>query len=281
MTALPSDNSGRGWHHRRVNSDHLLHVHRYGPPAPAQILAIHGLTGHGQRWQHLVEDHLEEFSVAAPDLIGHGRSSWAAPWTIDANVTALAALLKRCADQPVLVVAHSFGCAVALQLAASHPDLVGALVLLDPAVGLDGGWMAQIADAMLASPDYPDAAEARAEKEHGSWADVAPAVLDAEVDEHLITLPSGRVGWRISIPAMMSYWSELARDIVLPAPGTATTLVRATRTSPPYVGEDLITALTERLGPDFRLVDLDCQHMVPHARPGEVAELIRAQLPVT
>jgi lipase len=227
----------------------------------------------------LAEDHLGEFSVAAPDLIGHGRSSWAAPWTIDANVTALAALLERSADGPVAVVAHSFGGAVALHLAVEHPDLVAALVLLDPAIGLDGEWMARIADAMLASPDYPDPAEARAEKEHGSWSDVDASVLDAEVDEHLITLPSGRVGWRISVPAMMSYWSELARDIVLPAPGTATTLVRARRTSPPYVGENLIAALRARLGADFRLVDLDCQHMVPHARPGEVAELIRARLP--
>lgn len=257
-----------------------LHLHRYGPPGPIRILAIHGLTGHGQRWQHLAEDHLAEFGVAAPDLLGHGRSSWAAPWSIDANVKELAALLEESAEQPVLVVAHSFGGAVALHLAASHPDLVAALVLLDPAIALDGAWMAQIADAMLASPDYPDAAEARAEKEHGSWSDVAPAVLDAELDEHLITLPGGRFSWRISVPAMMSYWSELARDLVVPAPGTATTLVRATRTSPPYVGEDLIAALAEQLGPDFELVDIDCQHMVPHARPGEVAELIRTRLPV-
>lgn len=256
-----------------------LHVHRYGPEGPARILAIHGLTGHGQRWQHLAEDHLGEFGVVAPDLLGHGRSSWAAPWSIDANVAALADLLDTCADGAVVVVAHSFGGAVALQLAAARPDLVAALVLLDPAAGLDGAWMARIADAMLASPDYPDAAQARAEKAHGSWSDVPAAVLDAEVDEHLITLPSGRVGWRISVPAMMSYWSELARPLVLPDT-TATTLVRATHTSPPYVSQELITALEDRLGPDFRLVDIDSQHMVPHARPAEVAALIRERLPV-
>ncbi|OBH17642.1 MULTISPECIES: alpha/beta fold hydrolase [Mycolicibacter] len=264
-----------------MNSDHRLHVHRYGPAGPVRILAIHGLTGHGQRWQQLADEHLAEFSVAAPDLIGHGRSSWAAPWTIDANVKELTALLERSADGPVLVVAHSFGGAVALHLAAARPDLVAALVLLDPAIGLDGQWMAEIADAMLASPDYPDPAEARAEKEHGSWSDVDAAVLDAELDEHLIALPSGRYAWRISVPAMMSYWSELARDIVLPEPGTPTTLVRARRTSPPYVREDLIAALRDRLGPDLRLVDIDCQHMVPHARPAEVAALIRDLLPVT
>ncbi|MGH3522650.1 MAG: alpha/beta fold hydrolase [Mycobacterium sp.] len=255
-----------------------LHVHRFGPTGPARLLAIHGLTGHGKRWQPLATDHLAEISVAAPDLIGHGRSSWAAPWTIEANVAALAALLEHHADAPAVVVGHSFGGAVALHLAAAHPDRVAALVLLDPAIALDGAWMREIADAMLASPDYPDAEEARAEKATGSWADVDPAVLQAELDEHLIVLPDGRYGWRISLPAMMSYWSELARGIMLPPNGIETTLVRAMWTSPPYVTDNLIAGLRERLGPDFQLMDFDCEHMVAQAKPAEVAAVIRERM---
>ncbi len=254
-----------------------LHVHRYGPPGPVRILAIHGLTGHGQRWQHLA-GYMSEIAIAAPDLLGHGRSSWAAPWTIDANVSALAALLDDEADAPVLVVGHSFGGALAMHLAAARPDQVAALLLLDPAVGLDGAWMRDIADAMFSSPDYPDAGEARMEKATGSWADVDPALLDAELDEHLVELPSGRYGWRVSLPAMLSYWSELARDIVLPRAGTATMLVRANRTSPPYVSDRLIAGLQERLGSDFALLDFECNHMVPYAKPAEVAALVRKHL---
>src|ERR1700721_2297671 len=137
-----------------------LHVHRFGPPGPVRVLALHGLTGHGKRWEPLASQHLPEITVAAPDLIGHGRSSWAAPWTIDANVAALAELLEQQAGEPVVVVAHSFGSAVAMHLAAAHPDRVAGLVLLDPAIGLDGGWMRQIAAAMLASRAHPNAAEA-------------------------------------------------------------------------------------------------------------------------
>ncbi|MGE2720981.1 alpha/beta fold hydrolase [Mycolicibacterium celeriflavum] len=252
----------------------LLHVHRYGPSGPAQVLVIHGLTGHGQRWQTLATRHLPEYTVVAPDLIGHGRSSWAAPWSIDANVAALAELL----DGPAVVVGHSFGGAVALNLAAARPDLVSRIVLLDPAVGLDGDWMRQIADDMFDSPDYTDRDEARAEKANGSWGEVEPAELDREMDEHLIALPSGRVGWRISIPAMMSYWSELARPVTLPRTGTPTTLVRAARTKPPYATDELLNALTQHLGADFTLQEWDCDHMVAQARPAETAALIREQL---
>jgi lipase len=116
------------------------------------------------------------------------------------------------------------------------------------------------------------------EKATGSWADVDPAWLGTEIDEHLIKLPNGRYGWRVSLPAMMSYWSELARDVVLPPAGTTTMLVRAKQTSPPYVSEQLIAGLQKRLGSDFQLLDFDCNHMVPYAKPAEVAALIRELL---
>lgn len=220
--------------------------------------------------------HLPEVAIAAPDLIGHGRSSWAAPWTLDANVAALADLLDVDTGGPVVVVGHSFGGAVALNLAAARPDLVAALVLLDPAVGLDGGWMRNIADDMFASPDYTDREEARAEKADGSWGEVEPDELDRELEEHLIELPNGRHGWRISIPAMLSYWSELARPITLPRKGIPVSLVCATKTDPPYVTDELLAGLGGRA--DFTLLEFDCDHMVPQARPVDTAAVIRKQL---
>jgi len=255
-----------------------LQVYRYGPRRPGQILALHGLTGHGRRWRALAEEQLPEYAMLAPDLLGHGHSSWDAPWTLDANVAELAAVLQAEATEPVVVVGHSFGGNVALNLAAAHPELVAALVLLDPAIGLDGHWMRQIADAMFSSPDYPDRQQARDEKAHGSWGELPAEVLDADLDEHLIRLPSGRFGWRISVPAMMSYWSELARPIVLPTQGTPTTLVVARKTQPPYVSPELLSGLQSRLGADFVLAEFECDHMVPHAMPTQTADLIRRHL---
>ena len=60
-----------------------LHLHRWGPAGPVQVLALHGLTG-------------------------HGRSSWSAPWTFDANVAALAGVVENQADGPVVVVGTAF-----------------------------------------------------------------------------------------------------------------------------------------------------------------------------
>ena len=59
----------------------------------------------------------------------------------------------------------------------------------------------------------------------------------------------------------------------------ATTLVRATRTDPPYVTDALIDgARRNNWAPRFSLVDFDCDHMVAQAKPAETAAVIRDRL---
>ena len=88
-----------------------------------------------------------------------------------------------------------------------------------------------------------------------NWSDVDAALLDTELDEHLVQLPNGRFGWRVSMPAMMSYWSELARDGVAceqrwlagdaqPAPAWLTQQLAATR-GPVIAATDYVRAVPE------------------------------------
>ena len=55
-------------------------------------------------------------------------------------------------------------------------------------------------------------------------------------------------------------------------------MLRATRTDPPYVSDELVSALDARLGSEFTQVDFDCDHMVAQARPAETAAVIRERL---
>lgn len=255
-----------------------LKLHTYGPADGPQVLAVHGMTGHGARWAHLAENHLADVRVLAPDLIGHGQSPWTPPWDIAAQVAGLKSVLDANAAGPVVVVGHSYGGALAVHLAKLHPELVRGLLLLDPAIELDAADLLEVAGLTAKYPDYTDAAEAKSEKVNGAWADVPTELLEAEVADHLIETADGRVAWRISTPAIVASWGELARPLVVPPADVPTIVVQAMRVQPPYVSESFAAALHERLGDRLTMLEFDCDHMVAQAKPVEVAELVRRLL---
>ncbi|MEV0946090.1 alpha/beta hydrolase [Rhodococcus sp. NPDC049939] len=255
-----------------------LHTYLFGAEDGPEILALHGVTGHGRRWEAMATDQLPDARWIAPDLRGHGYSTWEPPWNLEAHVSSLIDTLDTHARGTVLVVGHSFGGALALHLARAVPDRISGLVLLDPAIGLDPVLMRSAADLTIASPDYTDAEEARSEKINGAWGEVARHVLETEIAEHLVSLENGRVNWRLSTPAVVTAWGELARDAVLPPAHLPTVLVQASKVQPPYLTPAFRYALTEHLGANLTAVDIECDHMVAQARPDEVAELIRKLL---
>ncbi|MEV6095949.1 alpha/beta hydrolase [Nocardia sp. NPDC051981] len=255
-----------------------LHSHRFGPPTGPVVLALHGLTGHGRRWQALADEHLPDVRIIAPDLRGHGRSPGVPPWDFETLVDDLAALLEHETCEPVVVLGHSFGAATAVHLAHRRPELVRGLVLLDPAIGLEPERMLTIANSMLAAPDYESLEQARFDKLETSWAEVDPAILDAELAEHLVPTANGRVGWRMTMPAIIAFWGEIARDFVLPPREMPTVMVQAMKVNPPLVSPDFRAALTAHLGDRLTVHEFDCDHMVAQARPVRTAALVRALL---
>ncbi|MFI9400921.1 alpha/beta fold hydrolase [Nocardia sp. NPDC052316] len=255
-----------------------LNIYRFGPATGPAVLALHGVTGHGKRWEDLATNHLPGVRIIAPDLRGHGRSSALPPWTFEAVVADLVELLTAETAEPVTVVGHSFGGACALHLADRRPDLVRQLVLFDPAIAIDPALINDIAESLLASPDYASVAGAREDKLASSWGEVAPERLDAELAEHLVPTANGRVGWRMSLPAITSYWGQLARPFVLPPADLPTVLVQAMKVQPPFVTPEFRAALTEHLGARLTVHEWQCDHMIPQALPAEVAALLRSIL---
>ena len=253
-----------------------VQIYEFGPSNGPAVLALHGVSGHGKRWESFANEHLPEAHVIAPDLRGHGRSPWIPPWNFETLVDDAVAVIGD--RGPVLLVGHSFGGAIGLHLAARHPELVRGLVLLDPAIALPGPELLEVATATVESPDYTDLAEARSEKVHGSWGDVDERLIDAEIAEHLIPTRNGRVGWRMSVPAIVAFYGELAREFVLPAADLPTVLVQAMKVQPSYVTPEFLTALRARLGDNLTVHQFDCDHMVAFAKPNETAAVIRKLL---
>ena len=256
-----------------------LFTHTFGParddlPAGTPtVLAIHGLTGHGNRWRFLAAD-LPEVRFLAPDLRGHGQSPWTPPWSFDTNLDGLEDVVATENPSELVIVGHSFGGALAMRLAhrlASSAVRVRAVIALDPAQGLDPQRALEVATLGLEHWDYADADAARSAKRAEGWALVPDHILDYEIATHLVPNAAGRVQWRVSAPATATAWSEMARPAVTPPAGIPTTIVVADRVDPPFISAQYVADC----GPDVTVLHADCEHMVPFLEPELVARLIR------
>ena len=99
------------------------------------LLLIHGVGTSGELWQSDLTDLAADCRVIVYDRRGYGASS-PSPRDWHAHRDDAAALLDHLNTGPAVVVGYSGGAMVALHLALDRPDLVRALVLLDPAVNL-------------------------------------------------------------------------------------------------------------------------------------------------
>ena len=139
-------------------------MHDWGPADGKPLLCLHGITSWGGRFRHLAETRLTPFHVFAPDLRGHGVSDWEPPWNLGAHVGDLVDTLDALHIERTDVVGHSFGGRLALELAARHPERVGRMVLLDPAVWAPPHIALERAELAREDVSYASVEEAIAER---------------------------------------------------------------------------------------------------------------------
>lgn len=120
-----------------VVGDVRLNVRRWAGPGRQAFLLVHGLSSNARLWDEVAEALGEAGHPSyAVDLRGHGESD-APPGGYDTATAAadLAALFPALGLDSAVVAGQSWGGDVAVRLAATHPEAVQAVALLD------GGWM--------------------------------------------------------------------------------------------------------------------------------------------
>lgn len=99
------------------------------------LLLIHATGFHARCWDGMVAALPDDMHIVAPDLRGHGRSY--RPSTLEdwvATAADILALVESLRAKPLVAIGHSMGAVIATQLAASLPDHVGRLLLVDPVI---------------------------------------------------------------------------------------------------------------------------------------------------
>ena len=112
-----------------------LHVVQGGAGDP--VVFLHGMGTSATTWNRCMELLQDRFTVVAPDLLGHGESPVLddpAEYTRDRTLIDLDDIVSELERPPVLV-GHSLGGYLALAYAATRPDAVRGVVVLNTGPG--------------------------------------------------------------------------------------------------------------------------------------------------
>ena len=243
---------------------------------PATLL-LHGVGNYGRYWDAFADAIAGRLRLVAPDARGHGDSARpddgyaAADFVADAVAVLDAHRIDR-----ALVVGHSMGGYHATMLAATHPERLRGLVIVDagPEALPEGAERAR--RLSLGRPaSFADRAEAEAYLRRTS-----PGYDDSVYANRLRWLfreEAGRLAWRSSAHALEHIFAgspdragSWSRASTITAP---TLVVRGTR-SPVLAAEiagRLVTAIR-----GASLLELDAGHNVPLDRPDELADAVIA-----
>jgi pimeloyl-ACP methyl ester carboxylesterase len=116
----------------------LLSAHRQGT-GDTTVVCLHSSTGSHSQWRGVKGALDQRCRLLVPDLYGHGDSpAWPAeqPSALTVDADAVLALLREDGDaqlaRGVHLVGHSYGAAVAMQIALARPQWVRSLTLYEP-----------------------------------------------------------------------------------------------------------------------------------------------------
>lgn len=110
-----------------------LHYVVWGDESSPPVLLIHGNRDHARTWDQVAVQLKREYCVYAVDLRGHGDSQWSvgSQYSLPEFVLDVASLGRELNRNPLTVIGHSLGGAVALEYTGVFPQFVKKLVAVE------------------------------------------------------------------------------------------------------------------------------------------------------
>jgi pimeloyl-ACP methyl ester carboxylesterase len=127
-----------------------LHGHDVGYRMAGEgpvIVLIHGMAGSSRTWREVMPLLARDYTVVAPDLLGHGESAKPlGDYSLGAYASGLRDLIVGALGiERATLVGQSLGGGVAMQLAYQHPELCERLVLVGSGgLGREVSWILRL-----------------------------------------------------------------------------------------------------------------------------------------
>jgi esterase len=249
---------------------------RWGDGTPG-IVFLHGGAQNSHTWDTVL------LAMGCPpaiciDLPGHGHSRHRTDGRYDprTNAATIASALEGVVHDAVLLVGMSLGGLTANALAASRPDLVRRMVVIDVTPGVDRDKAKEIHD-FIAGPQRFESFAAIFERTVQFNPTRTASSLRRGILHNAHRLPDGSWEWNYDrshiaeeMPSMAELWADIA---AIQCP-----YVLAKGTASPVVGPEDVEELL-RLRPDAVVVPFEgAGHSIQGDQPLELAALLSDQL---
>jgi lipase len=190
----------------------LLHSREWGAPSQEPVICVHGLAQHGSVFAELGGSLARAGRrVVAVDLRGHGASGYEPPWDVRTHADDLLETVSALGIESADWVGHSFGGRILAALAATVPQRVKRLALLDPGLSVPAEYA--LAGVERDRQDWSFASAEGAVNALLSTEAIVAAprqTVAAYVADDLVRGADGRLRFRYSPGALVTAWSEMA-----------------------------------------------------------------------
>jgi len=182
-----------------------LHFKEYGQGSP--LIILHGLFGSSDNWHGIALKLAEHFHVFALDLRNHGQSPHSAEMNFGDMAGDVAQFIEEHRPGESVVLGHSLGGKVAMQLALLHPEMLRALVAVDISPRSYAPAHTEILDAMLGLELSAFSSRSQIE------AALSPAIPDTATRRFLLknvaSAADGSFRWKLNLRGIHDNYSRL------------------------------------------------------------------------
>lgn len=245
-----------------------LYFREFGAGEP--VIILHGLFGFSDNWQTIAKSLASQYLVITPDLRNHGRSPHLPSHTYEEMAEDLRLFMENHWMHSAVLIGHSMGGKVAMQMALNHPDMVEKLIVVDIAPGKAADNHSGIFEALLGID--LSVMQARADIESYLVSRIPDMGTRQFLLKNITRNDDGKFAWKMNLPVLWRHFPDIL-DAVTGEPFDKPALfVRGDRSD--YI-KDADTALIMTLFPQAEITTIpNAGHWVHADKPNELITVI-------
>jgi len=248
-----------------------LFYHSFGTGSP--LVIVHGLFGISDNWVTIGKQLSGEFRVIIPDLRNHGRSPWSPVFNFSSMEEDILELIEEETSGPVLLMGHSLGGRITINIALHHPEMIRRLVVVD--ISLRKYPPQSIHLQLIHAMQQLDLSSIRTRSEAGrKLGELIPSKrLRQFLLKNLYWQEKGVLGWRLNLPVINESLPAIFEDGDVPGvfPGPAL-FVRGGKSD--YITDADLPAIQQRFPGSIVRTIKGASHWVHADHPGEFLRVV-------